>query len=203
MSKKIFLVRRAGAPTQMSEVRGLPKLLSFYEEMKGFSRRELPIFGNRNEALAWLLGKPKSEPSDARKCVTKRMKIRTSLLVIASLAVCVLNFAAAQNNPDTVSSKILTLERQWNTAYKRSDIAGMDSLLADDFIITVEDGSTFSKSGYIAHNGDSTVHVGVSDMSDLKVRLHGNTVVVTVRITKRAQKRVNRMNTATVSPMFG
>jgi len=103
----------------------------------------------------------------------------TSLLVIAPLAVCALNFAAAQNNPDTVSSKVLALERQWNTAYKRSDIAVMNSLLADDFIITVEDGSTFSKSGYIAHNGDSSVHVGVSDMSDLKVRLHGNTAVVT------------------------
>src|SRR5690349_19675289 len=108
-----------------------------------------------------------------------RMKIRTLLLIIASLAVYVLTFAAPQNNPDTVSSKILALEGQWNTAYKRSDIAFMDSLLADDFIITVEDGSTFSKSGYIAHNGDSTVHVGVSDMSDLKVRLHGNTAVVT------------------------
>ena len=107
------------------------------------------------------------------------MKIRTLLLIIASLAVYVLTFAAPQNNPDTVSSKILALERQWNAAYKRSDIARMDSLLADDFIITVEDGSTFSKSGYIAHNGDSTVHVGVSDMSDLKVRLHGNTAVVT------------------------
>jgi hypothetical protein len=87
------------------------------------------------------------------------MKIRISLLIIASLAVYVLTFAAPQNNPDTVSSKILALERQWNAAYKRSDIARMDSLLADDFIITVEDGSTFSKAGYIAHNGDSTVHV--------------------------------------------
>ncbi len=55
----------------------------------------------------------------------------------------------------------------------------MDSLLADDFIITVEDGSTFSKTGYIAHNGNSTVHVEVSDMSDLKVRMHGKTAVVT------------------------
>jgi ketosteroid isomerase-like protein len=88
-----------------------------------------------------------------------RMKIRTLLLIIASLAVYVLTFAAPQNNPDTVSSKILALE-------------------ADDFIITVE-GSTLSKAGYIAHNGDSSVHVGVSDMSDLKVRLHGNTAVVT------------------------
>ncbi len=55
----------------------------------------------------------------------------------------------------------------------------MNTLLADDFIITVEDGSTFSKSGYIAHYGDSTVHVEISDMSDLKVRMHGKTAVVT------------------------
>jgi hypothetical protein len=40
--------------------------------------------------------------------------------------------------------------------YKRGDLAAMDSLLADDFIITVEDGGTFSKPGYIAHNGQLT-----------------------------------------------
>ena len=27
----------------------------FYEEMKSFSRRELPIFANRDEPLAWLV----------------------------------------------------------------------------------------------------------------------------------------------------
>ena len=55
----------------------------------------------------------------------------------------------------------------------------MNTLLADDFIITIEDGRTFSKSGYIALNGNSTVRVEVSEMSDLKIRLHGNTAVVT------------------------
>ena len=55
----------------------------------------------------------------------------------------------------------------------------MESLLSDDFIITVEDGSTLSKSGYIAHNGDSTVHVETTEMLDCKVRMHGNTIVVT------------------------
>ena len=55
----------------------------------------------------------------------------------------------------------------------------MGSLLADDFIITIEDGSTFSKVGYIAHNGNSAVHVEISEMSDLQVRMHGNTGVVT------------------------
>ena len=107
------------------------------------------------------------------------MKIRTSLLVVASLAVWALDFAVAQNNPDALASKILALEGKWNTAYQRNDITAMDSLLADDFIMTVEDGSTFSKPGYIAHNGNATVHVEISDMSDLKVRMHGNTAVVT------------------------
>jgi ketosteroid isomerase-like protein len=105
------------------------------------------------------------------------MKIRISLLVVASFAVYALDFAVAQNKPDT--SKILAFENKWNAAYERGDVAAMDSLLADDFIITVEDGSTFSKSGYIARNGNSTVHVEISQMSDLKVRMHGNTAVVT------------------------
>lgn len=55
----------------------------------------------------------------------------------------------------------------------------MNALLADDFIITVEDGSRLSKPGYIAHSGDSTVRVEKSEMSDLKVRMHGNTAVAT------------------------
>jgi ketosteroid isomerase-like protein len=107
------------------------------------------------------------------------MKIRVPLLVLAALAVWALDFAVAQSERNTAAPKVLALEKKWNDVYKRSDIAAMDALLADDFIITVEDGSTFSKPGYIAHNGDSAVHVTTSDMSDLQVRMHGNTAVVT------------------------
>jgi ketosteroid isomerase-like protein len=109
------------------------------------------------------------------------MKIRTSLLIfiIATFGVWALNSAVAQSKPDSAASKILALEDKWNAAYKRGDVATMGSLLAEDFIITVEDGSTFSKSGYIAHNGDSTVHVEVTEMSGQNVRMHGNTAIVT------------------------
>jgi ketosteroid isomerase-like protein len=107
------------------------------------------------------------------------MKIKISFIVLASLAISALNFAAAQNKPDAASSQIIALENKWNAAYKRGDIAAMESLLAGDFIITVEDGSTFSKSGYIAHNGDSTLHIEIPEMSGLNVRMHGNAAVVT------------------------
>ena len=107
------------------------------------------------------------------------MPIKRSFFVMLLSVVCTLNLSIAQNDSGSVASKILALEREWNTAYKRSDISAMDRLLADDFIITVEDGTTFSKPGYIAHNGNSTVHVEVSDMSDLKIRTHDDAAVVT------------------------
>jgi ketosteroid isomerase-like protein len=105
------------------------------------------------------------------------MKAWASLLVLLFF-LATLNAAGPQSKRDS-ASQVLAVEKQWNEVYKRGDIATMNSLLTDDFIITVEDGSTFSKPGYIAHTGNSSVHVQVSDMSDLQVRMHGNTTVVT------------------------
>lgn len=117
------------------------------------------------------------------------MKLKISLLVLASLAVCAFASAAAQNQPDSASSRILALENKWNAAYKRGDIASMESLLADDFIITVEDGRTLSKSGYIAHNVDSTLRVETTEMTGLSVRMHGNTAVVTGAYHEKGTER--------------
>lgn len=106
------------------------------------------------------------------------MRVQASLLLVIFLPGLALNVAAAQSKRDS-ASQVLAIEKQWNEVYKRGDIATMNSLLTDDFIITVEDGSTFSKPGYIAHTGNTAVHVQLSDMSDLQVRMHGNTAVVT------------------------
>ncbi|HKT68241.1 MAG TPA: nuclear transport factor 2 family protein [Terriglobales bacterium] len=105
------------------------------------------------------------------------MKVRASLLVLL-LANLAFGVSGAQSKRDS-ASQVLAVEKQWNEVYKRGDIATMNSLLTDDFIITVEDGNTYSKPGYIAHSGNSSVRVEVSDMSDLQVRMHGNTAVVT------------------------
>ncbi|HSB74401.1 MAG TPA: nuclear transport factor 2 family protein [Terriglobales bacterium] len=107
------------------------------------------------------------------------MKIDIWFVVIAAFATPLCHNAVAAGKQSTPASEVLTLEQKWNDVYKRSDVATMNILLADDYIITTEDGSTFSKMGYIAHNGNSTVQVDVSKMSDLMVRMHGNTAVVT------------------------
>lgn len=106
------------------------------------------------------------------------MKPGLWLLAAVFLAPFTVLFLLAQQKSD-VASKVLALESKWNDAYKRGDIAVMNSLLSDDFIITVEDGTTYSKAGYIAHTGGGSTAVEISDMTDLKVRLHGNTAVIT------------------------
>ncbi|HEV2113730.1 MAG TPA: nuclear transport factor 2 family protein [Terriglobales bacterium] len=103
--------------------------------------------------------------------------------IVLVVAVCALaaglNLAQAQSKPEGPSAKVLALENKWNVAYQKGDISTLNALFADDFIITDETGSTFSKAGYIAHSGDPEIKVEVSDLSDVKIRMHGNVAVVT------------------------
>jgi ketosteroid isomerase-like protein len=106
------------------------------------------------------------------------MKAKLLFLLLLLIAPVSALLSLAQRNSES-GAKILALENKWNEAYQRGDVAAMNSLLADDFVITVEDGNIFSKSGYIAHVGDSDNKVTLSEMSDLKVRVHADVAVVT------------------------
>jgi len=79
------------------------------------------------------------------------------------------------------------LEEKWTAAYKDRKIDLLSSLLAEDFVITVEDGNTDSKGGYITHSADPSVRVEVAKLSDLRVRLHGSIAVVTGAYHERGQ----------------
>jgi ketosteroid isomerase-like protein len=98
-------------------------------------------------------------------------------LIISFLCCLTLLSAAQQTSPE--EARILALEKKWTESYKLRDIGILASLLAENFVITVEDGSTFGKAGYISHSADSSVRVDVAELSDLRVRMHGNTAVVT------------------------
>lgn len=92
---------------------------------------------------------------------------------------CCLPVISSAQQRQSDGEKVLGLEKKWTESYQHRDIGILSSLLAEDFVITVEDGSTFGKEGYISHSADSAVHVDVADLSELRVRLHGNTAIVT------------------------
>jgi ketosteroid isomerase-like protein len=103
------------------------------------------------------------------------MDRRWPLIVFLLAASVASALAQEQSNAATIRA----LELKWTESYKKHNIDILSSLLAEDFVITIEDGSVFSKTGYISHTADSSVRVEVAEMSDLKVRMHGDTAVVT------------------------
>lgn len=100
-----------------------------------------------------------------------------NLLIISALFCLAMPALAQQTSPDV--TRILALESKWTDAYRQRNINILTSLLADDFIITVEDGRVFGKIGYMSHTADSSVQVSMAEESDLRVNLHGNVAVVT------------------------
>jgi len=97
-------------------------------------------------------------------------------LLILGLFCCLPAISMAQQaSPEAT---VLTLAKQWTDAYKLRNITLLTSMLADDFIITVEDGNIYGKMGYMSHTADTSTQVDVAEESDLKVRMHGTTVAV-------------------------
>ena len=98
-----------------------------------------------------------------------------SILTLGLFTVFAIPLSAQEKDS---ANSIRKLEEKWTESYKKRQIDILSSLLAEDFVITVEDGNTYSKSGYISHSADPSVQVDVAELSDLKVRMHGDTAVV-------------------------
>src|SRR5258707_3694991 len=108
------------------------------------------------------------------------MRLHSTAYFALALSAClVAGLGTPLHAEDSDEVKVRGLEKKWADSYKHRKIELLSSLLAEDFVITVEDGNTYSKSGYISHSADSTVQVDVAELSDLKVHMHGNAAVVT------------------------
>jgi ketosteroid isomerase-like protein len=104
--------------------------------------------------------------------------MRAARLLIICLLCCLPVLSVAQQaSPE--EAKVLALEKKWTDAYRQHNLGIMTSMLADDFVFTIEDGRVFGKMGYISHTADSSVQVDLAEQSDLRVHLHGNTAIVT------------------------
>src|ERR1700693_5095262 len=124
------------------------------------------------------------------------MSIRMASRLTFGLLV-LLPIRMAAQDPSSAASQVRKLEEKWTAAYKELQIDLLALLLAEDCVITVEDGSTYSKTGYITHSADQSVRVEVAELSDLRVRVRGNIAVVTGRITRRERPTTSLTNITT------
>lgn len=105
------------------------------------------------------------------------MRARISVpIMVCLLAACCLT-ASAQDSPDLATLR--TLETKWADSYKNRQVDVLSSLLSYDYVITMEDGSVYGKVGFISHTAQPSEKVEVVEMSDLKIRIHGDAAIVT------------------------
>jgi ketosteroid isomerase-like protein len=85
--------------------------------------------------------------------------------------------SATQEQAD--ADQVRALDFKLTEAYKQRQFDLLASMLDEDFVITFEDGSVYGKTGYVSFSATSTIKVDVAEMSDVKVRVHGNTAILT------------------------
>ena len=98
----------------------------------------------------------------------------------AVAVVCVaLSAWSARAQDSSATATVKALELKLLDCYKHHEVQVFASVLDDDFVITFEDGSTYSKTGYLAYSSSSGTHVETAEFHDMRIRMHGDTAVVT------------------------
>ncbi|PYU41139.1 MAG: hypothetical protein DMG54_20785 [Acidobacteria bacterium] len=108
--------------------------------------------------------------------------------ILSALVLCLLGCFAVRNLAQEKSdvASIRTLELKWVDAYKQRQIAAVAALLAEDYVITLEDGSTYGKVGFISYNA-GPLRVDIADLTDVKIHMHENIAVVTAGYHERGE----------------
>ena len=101
------------------------------------------------------------------------------LLISTMLCLLAVSPVRLQAQQKSDSEKVREMEMQLTEAYKHREVEVFAPMLDEDFVITFEDGSTYSKTGYLSYSVTTSTRVEVVEMTDLKIRVHGNTAVVT------------------------
>ena len=98
-----------------------------------------------------------------------------SLLILA----CAIPVFAQKTAHAGDESQIIALEHSWNQAELLHAPSALDLFLSDDFIITQPDGTLMNKEQFKTSVADKTYHYDTLTSADFKVRIIGDTAIVT------------------------
>jgi ketosteroid isomerase-like protein len=119
----------------------------------------------------------------------KIVDMRKIVLWALILGMATVPFSNAAAQEESESAKVRALEVRLMESYKERQIDLLASLLDDDFVITFEDGSIYGKTGYISYSATPSVRVDVAEMSDVKIRMHGDTAILTGAYHERGDNK--------------
>jgi ketosteroid isomerase-like protein len=83
---------------------------------------------------------------------------------------------------DRLHKEIENLESQWRTALMQNDVVTINRLLADDYLGINPNGTLETKADALAQRRSGTVKISSIDPINMKVRVYGDTAVVTSQV---------------------
>jgi ketosteroid isomerase-like protein len=108
---------------------------------------------------------------------------RHQLLFCALAVGWAVTASASQSQPVKSDQQILIeLERAWNAAIYRNDLAFIENILADEFMATYDDGSQGDKARELALTAAFNQQVESSIQDEFTVKIYQDTAVVWFRL---------------------
>jgi ketosteroid isomerase-like protein len=97
------------------------------------------------------------------------------------VTVAFLMYSPARGNASGADDEkaVAALDGQYQEAVKKNDVATMDRILADDFVLVNGQGQTQTKGDVLKESGRGTIIYEQQDDTNRAVRVWGNTAVVT------------------------
>lgn len=100
-------------------------------------------------------------------------------LAAAIVAVSAGSTASAQDLRGLSDQQILMrLEREWDAAFLRNDVGFVESVLADEFVATYDDGSTGDKAKELKLVAEFNQMIESSKLDDFTIKVYDKTAVV-------------------------
>jgi len=103
------------------------------------------------------------------------MKWRETLCLVLVAAT---GASAAAQRVESDQQALIKLERDWNDAFYKKDVAFIESILAPEFTATYDDGSRGDKAKELALTKEFNQQVESAVQDDFTVKIFGNTAVV-------------------------
>jgi len=103
------------------------------------------------------------------------MKWRETLCLVLVAATCA---SAAAQRVESDQQVLIKLERDWNDAFYKKDVAFIESILAPEFTATYDDGSRGDKAKELALTREFNQQVESAVQDDFTVKIFGETAVV-------------------------
>ena len=115
------------------------------------------------------------------------MKMRTKIFLSVAITLSTLVAFAKGGKAFRANDEkmIAALDTEYQAAVEKNDAAAMGRILADDFVLVTGSGKTYSKSDLLNEAQSGRIHYERQDDSAQKVRVWGNTAVVTAKLLAR------------------